>query len=245
MPGEIGRRSIFRLPVYLPEPAWHGDPSFAYDGQGFWLATKRLSKGRFEWWPTGTEAARTLRAHQAQLLLAAGNPDAEAPPAWRPLNAEKELPNIQKHLRSVFDSATLTADATEWRYRGRVITADRYRFHSPVASPRIRRPAGADFPRSCARHGSGNRPTALCAIWFAAACCSCCTGPARSNYRPSASKPSTRSSGVHAPAPMLIDTTPIAGTLKELRPDRVQAGAANGRRAAVQQPDGAASLPRL
>ena len=25
----------------------------AYDGQGFWLATKRLSKGRFKWWPTG------------------------------------------------------------------------------------------------------------------------------------------------------------------------------------------------
>ena len=57
-----------------------------YDGQGFWLATKRLSKGRFKWWPTGTEAARTLRAHQAQLLLAAGNPHAEAPPAWRPVN---------------------------------------------------------------------------------------------------------------------------------------------------------------
>ena len=51
-----------------------------YDGQGFWLATKRLSKGRFRWWPTGTEPARTLRVHQAQLLLAAGNPDAEAPP---------------------------------------------------------------------------------------------------------------------------------------------------------------------
>ena len=59
----------------------------AYDGQGFWLATKRLSKGRFKWWPTGTEAARPLRAHQAQLLLAAGNPETEAPPAWRPLNA--------------------------------------------------------------------------------------------------------------------------------------------------------------
>ena len=58
----------------------------AYDGQGFWLATKRLSKGRFRWWPTGTEPTQKLRAHQAQLLLAAGNPDAEAPPAWRPLN---------------------------------------------------------------------------------------------------------------------------------------------------------------
>ena len=54
-----------------------------YDGQGFWLATKRLSKGRFHWWPTGAEAARTLQAHQAQLLLAAGNPDTEAAPVWR------------------------------------------------------------------------------------------------------------------------------------------------------------------
>ena len=58
-----------------------------YDGQGFWLATKRLSKGRFRWWPTGTEPSRILRAHQAQLLLAAGNPDAEAPPEWRQVSA--------------------------------------------------------------------------------------------------------------------------------------------------------------
>ena len=59
----------------------------AYDGQGFWLATKRLSKGRFKWWPSGSEPARTLRAHQAQLLLAAANPDAEAPPEWRQVSA--------------------------------------------------------------------------------------------------------------------------------------------------------------
>jgi transposase len=57
-----------------------------YDGQGFWLATKRLSKGRFPWWPTGAEPARTLQAHQAQLLLAAGNPDTEAAPVWRPVS---------------------------------------------------------------------------------------------------------------------------------------------------------------
>jgi transposase len=46
-----------------------------YDGQGFWLAQKRLSKGRFVWWPSGTEPARALAAHQVQLLLAAGNPE--------------------------------------------------------------------------------------------------------------------------------------------------------------------------
>jgi len=58
-----------------------------YDGQGFWLATKRLSKGRFKWWPTGSGAAKTLRAHQAQLLLAAGNPETEAAPVWRRVSA--------------------------------------------------------------------------------------------------------------------------------------------------------------
>jgi len=54
-----------------------------YDGQGFWLAQKRLSKGRFRWWPEGSEATQVLQAHQAQLLLAAGNPAAEAAPVWR------------------------------------------------------------------------------------------------------------------------------------------------------------------
>jgi transposase len=54
-----------------------------FDGQGFWLAQKRLSKGRFVWWPAGTEPARALEAYQAQLLLAAGNPDTQAAPMWR------------------------------------------------------------------------------------------------------------------------------------------------------------------
>jgi transposase len=52
-----------------------------FDGQGFWMAHKRLSKGRFSWWPTADTATKTLAAHQAQLLLAAGNPDTVAAPA--------------------------------------------------------------------------------------------------------------------------------------------------------------------
>ena len=56
-----------------------------YDGQGFWLATKRLSQGRFRWWPQSETASRRLETHQAQLLLAAGDPDTEAAPQWRPV----------------------------------------------------------------------------------------------------------------------------------------------------------------
>jgi transposase len=61
-----------------------------YDGQGFWLAQKRLSKGRFRWWPEGRstrEVVRSLAAHQLQVLLAAGDPTAtQAAPAWRPVS---------------------------------------------------------------------------------------------------------------------------------------------------------------
>jgi len=58
-----------------------------YDGQGFWLCHKRLSSGRFRWWPTSaTKAARTLAAHQLQVLFSAGNPDAaQSALPWRPV----------------------------------------------------------------------------------------------------------------------------------------------------------------
>ena len=29
--------------------------ALAYDGQGFWLCQKRLSEGRFRWWPSATD----------------------------------------------------------------------------------------------------------------------------------------------------------------------------------------------
>lgn len=59
-----------------------------YDGQGFWLLTKRLSRGRFGWWPEGEGgAARRLEAWQAQLLLAAGDASrVRAAPVWRPVS---------------------------------------------------------------------------------------------------------------------------------------------------------------
>ena len=44
-----------------------------YDGQGFWLCQKRLSQGRFRWWPGATG---TLEAHQLPVLLSGGDPAA-------------------------------------------------------------------------------------------------------------------------------------------------------------------------
>ena len=60
-----------------------------YDGQGFWLCHKRLSTGRFAWWPSTSEGganARSLAAHQLSVLFSAGNPDrTNAAPDWRPV----------------------------------------------------------------------------------------------------------------------------------------------------------------
>jgi len=64
----------------------------AYDGQGFWLCQKRLSSGRFRWWPAATShptdpATATLAAHQLAVLFSAGNPSrTAAAPDWRPLS---------------------------------------------------------------------------------------------------------------------------------------------------------------
>src|SRR5215510_6935865 len=48
--------------------------SLCYDGQGFWLCTKRLSQGRFTWWPEGADASTRLAARELLILLWNGNP---------------------------------------------------------------------------------------------------------------------------------------------------------------------------
>ena len=55
-----------------------------YDAQGFWLCQKRLSSGRFRFWPARGAKGACLEAHELQVLLAAGNPaTAQTAPAWR------------------------------------------------------------------------------------------------------------------------------------------------------------------
>ena len=55
----------------------------AYDGQGFWLCQKRLSEGRFRYWPgEAGSAQRELLAHQLQARYGRAN----TPPETRKLS---------------------------------------------------------------------------------------------------------------------------------------------------------------
>lgn len=48
----------------------------SYDGQGYWLCTKRLSNGRFPYWPSPGEEkewVKRLQACEAGVLLQAGD----------------------------------------------------------------------------------------------------------------------------------------------------------------------------
>ena len=56
-----------------------------YDGQGFWLFQKRLSKGRFKWWPDKKgRTSACLFVHELQLLIWNGDPEsAKTAPFWK------------------------------------------------------------------------------------------------------------------------------------------------------------------
>lgn len=56
-----------------------------YDGQGYWLCHKRLSHGKFQWWPQkGDQTVDRLAVHELQLLIWNGNPKfAKVSPLWK------------------------------------------------------------------------------------------------------------------------------------------------------------------
>jgi len=60
-----------------------------YDSQGFWLCQKRLSQGRFRWWPSDRVGKlKVLMAHELQLLIWNGNPEGgQVAPLWKRLPA--------------------------------------------------------------------------------------------------------------------------------------------------------------
>ncbi len=60
-----------------------------YDGQGFWLCYKRLSTGRFRWWPApGEKTGASLQAYELAVLFHGGDPGStRAAPEWRRVTA--------------------------------------------------------------------------------------------------------------------------------------------------------------
>ena len=64
-----------------------------YDGQGFWLCQKRLSCGRFSWWPDNNQAGSiSLAVHELHLLLWNGNfSQANTAPLWKKISQKKNV----------------------------------------------------------------------------------------------------------------------------------------------------------
>lgn len=55
-----------------------------YDGQGYWMMMKRLSQGRFRWWPATPDARVPLSARELVILLWNGDPErAQMARDWR------------------------------------------------------------------------------------------------------------------------------------------------------------------
>ena len=62
-----------------------------YDGQGFWLCNKRLSAGKFKYWPSCRgEVATRMQAYELSVLLSGGDPVvAKGAPIWRRVDGEE------------------------------------------------------------------------------------------------------------------------------------------------------------
>ncbi len=57
-----------------------------YDGQGDWMMLKRLSQGRFTWWPQRANAQVPFSARELLIVLWNGHPErAQMAPDWRRL----------------------------------------------------------------------------------------------------------------------------------------------------------------
>lgn len=59
--------------------------ALVYDGTGFWLMTKRLSKGKFQGWPSNEQAVNSFNAKQLRGLLLGKNQSGN----WNKMSGKK------------------------------------------------------------------------------------------------------------------------------------------------------------
>ena len=85
LPGAVATGPVWGFYLFSRNRRATSIKALLYDGQGFWMCQKRLSKGRFAHWPQhGSSATEALEAHQLGVLLAGGNPAAaKGYPPWR------------------------------------------------------------------------------------------------------------------------------------------------------------------
>src|SRR5262249_13885321 len=128
-PGKTECGSIFRVPVYLPDAAWHGDPSLAVRWPGVLAGHKTLVQGTFQMVAnrhrSGTDAAgasgsATARCRQSR----------SGSPARMAFGEFLEI--AKKHLRSISGSATLMADGFGMEISRAGSYSRRCHFDSPV-----------------------------------------------------------------------------------------------------------------
>jgi hypothetical protein len=88
-----------------------------YDGGGFWLCTRRLSKGTFSSWPTGdgTQPCSPLLARDLQILIWGGDPTSCAfPDLWRRV-AERRTPSSPRVAVGSRSAIGREPDTRLWR----------------------------------------------------------------------------------------------------------------------------------
>ena len=58
-----------------------------YDGQGWWLIQKRLSIGKFKWWPNANDEKIKINMYELQVLIGNGDPSCcNSGMAWRKIS---------------------------------------------------------------------------------------------------------------------------------------------------------------
>ena len=187
----------------------------AYDGQGFWLATKRLSKGRFRWWHDRRRAGTKAASPSGTTVAGRRQPGDRSSPSLAATTRLKK--SEQKAYVPFWTLPHWQQMSCEMRYRGRVITPE------DIA---LIRQLIADNPHASRRRLSAQ----LCEVWQwkqanGALRDMVCRGLLLQLHRAGEIElPPVRFRTLNpfvrraAPAPMLIDTTPITGNLRELRP---------------------------